>query len=63
MWAGRRSGGQLAWEQAVTANDYIPRPDAQVHAWQNNFVTYFNNHLAELGLVGSDVLDLNDTDA
>jgi len=32
------------------ANDYIPRPDAQFHAWRNNFVTYVNGHLADLGL-------------
>ena len=35
------------------ANDYIPRPDARFHAWQNNFVTYVNGHLAELGLATS----------
>ena len=32
------------------ANDYIPRPDAQFHARRNNFVTYVNGHLADLGL-------------
>lgn len=32
------------------ANDYITRPDAQFHAGQNNFVTYVNDHLADLGL-------------
>ena len=32
------------------ANDYIPRPHARFHAWQNNFVTYVNGHLADLGL-------------
>jgi hypothetical protein len=32
------------------ANDYIPRPDARFHAWQNNFVTYVNGHLPDLGL-------------
>ena len=26
------------------ANDRIPRPDAEFHAWQNNFVTYVNGH-------------------
>ena len=31
------------------ANDYIPRPDAQLHAWQSSFVTYVNGHLADLG--------------
>ena len=31
------------------ANDYIPRPDARFHARQNNFVTYVNGHLADLG--------------
>ena len=32
------------------ANDSIPRPDAQFHAWQNNFVTYVNGHLVDSGL-------------
>ena len=32
------------------ANDYIPRPDAQFHAWRNNFATYVNGHLADWGL-------------
>ena len=30
--------------------DYIPAGDAQFHAWQNNFIVYVNNHLADLGL-------------
>ena len=32
------------------ANDYVPRPDAQFHAWRNNFVTDVNGHLADLAL-------------
>ncbi len=32
------------------ANDDIPGPNAQFHAWQNNFVTYVNGHLADWGL-------------
>jgi len=36
------------------ANDYIPRPDAQFHAWRNSFVTYINGHLADLGLAAGD---------
>ena|GEM_PF-6290308 len=36
------------------ANDYIPRPDARFHAWQNNFVTYVNGHLADLALAAGD---------
>ncbi|GAF82962.1 unnamed protein product [marine sediment metagenome] len=32
------------------ANDYIPRPDAQFHAWRNNVGTYLNGHLADSGL-------------
>ena len=32
------------------ANDYIPRPNARFHAWQNNVVTYVNGHLADLRL-------------
>jgi hypothetical protein len=45
------------------AGDYIPAGDAQFHAWQNNFVVYVNGHLAELGLVAGDVVDLNATAA
>jgi len=43
--------------------DYIPAADAQFHAWQNNFVTYVNNHLADLGLDAADVVDLNNSAA
>ena len=32
------------------ANDYIPHPHAQLHARRNNFATYVNGHLADLGL-------------
>ena len=32
------------------ASDSIPRPAAQFHSRQNNFVTYVNGHLADLGL-------------
>ena len=40
-------------------NDYIPRPAARLHAWQDNFVTYVNGHLADLGLATGDLVDLN----
>lgn len=30
------------------ANEYIPCPDARFRAWQNNFVTYVNGHVADL---------------
>ena len=36
------------------ANDYIPRPDARFHAWQNDFVTCVNGPLADSGLAASD---------
>jgi len=43
------------------ANDYIPRPAAGFHAGQNNFVTYVNGHLADLGLaagaMGAEIRD------
>ena len=39
--------------------DYIPGGEAQFHAWQNNFIVYVNNHLADLGLVAGDVVGLN----
>ncbi len=32
------------------ANDYIPRPVAPFHPWQNNFVTHVNAPLADPGL-------------
>ena len=35
--------------------DYIPAPDAEFHAWQQNFVTCANANLAALGLVASDM--------
>ena len=44
-------------------NDYIPPPDARSHAWQNNFVTYVNGHLVDLGLAPSDVVDVNNSAA
>ena len=31
--------------------DYIPGPDSQFDAWQQNFITYANANLAGLGLV------------
>ena len=41
------------------ARDYIPAPDGDFHNWQNNFVTYVNAHLADLGLVAGDVAPVN----
>ena len=29
------------------ANDYIPHPDARLHAWQNNFVAHVHGPLAD----------------
>jgi len=34
-------------------------PDGDFHIWQNNFVTYVNTHLADLGLVAGDVARVN----
>ena len=50
MRPGRCCAGQLAQGQAIMANDSIPRPDGRFHARQNNFVTYVNGHLADVGL-------------
>ena len=44
-------------------NDYVPRPVAQFHTWQNNFVTYVNGYLADLGLAAGNVVDLNNSAA
>ncbi len=35
--------------------DYIPGPDAEFDAWQQNFVAYANANLAALGLVAGDM--------
>ncbi len=35
--------------------DYIPAPDAEFNAWQQNFVTYASANLAGLGLVAGDM--------
>jgi len=40
-------------------NNYIPGPDGDFHAWQNDFVTYVNAHLADLGLAAGDVAPIN----
>ena len=45
------------------ANDYIPPPDARFDAWQNNFVTCINGYPADVGLVASDVVALNNSAA
>lgn len=39
--------------------DYIPAADAQFQAWQANFVTYVNAHMADLGLAPDDVAAVN----
>jgi hypothetical protein len=44
---------------AVMANDDIPGPDGDFHAGQDNFVSYVNAHLADLGLPAGDVAPLN----
>lgn len=41
----------------MIANDHIPRPDARFDAWHNNFGTYVNGHLADLGIEAADVVD------
>ena len=35
--------------------DYMPSPDGDFDTWQNNFYTYANAHLADLGLVAADL--------
>ena len=37
----------------------MAQPDGDFHIWQNNFVTYVNAHLADLGLVAGDVAPIN----
>jgi hypothetical protein len=39
-------------------NDYIPSADADFDGWQQNFYSYVNAHLAELGLVAADLAPL-----
>ena len=36
------------------ANDYIPRPDARFHAWQDNLLVCVNGHLADWGPAPAD---------
>ena len=38
--------------------DYIPSPDGDFDTWQNNFYTYANAHLVDLGLVAADLTPL-----
>ena len=35
--------------------DYIPGGDAEFNAWLDNFITYANANLANLGLVQGDI--------
>lgn len=39
--------------------DFIPDSDTQFTAWVNNFVTYVNANLADLGLVAGDMTPVN----
>jgi hypothetical protein len=39
--------------------DYIPRSDTEFQAWANNFITYANAHLAELGLDPGDMTPIS----
>ena len=40
------------------AIDYIPSADADFDVWQQNFYTYVNTHLAELGLTAAELAPL-----
>jgi hypothetical protein len=40
------------------SKDYIPDPDGDFFAWEQNFLAYVNANLAALGLVGADVAPL-----
>ena len=39
--------------------DYIPRSDTAFQAWVNNFITYANTHLPDLGLMPPDTIPLS----
>lgn len=39
--------------------DYIPDADSEFGAWADNLMGYANGHLAELGLVAGDLVDLS----
>ena len=38
--------------------DYIPRSDTEFQAWVDNFVSYANVHLVELGIVPGDMMPI-----
>lgn len=38
--------------------DYIPRPDAEFLPWEQNFVLYASNNLADIGLAVGDLQDV-----
>ena len=40
------------------ANDYIPGNDSEFQAWLENFVTYVNAHLADLGIIPPDIIPI-----
>jgi hypothetical protein len=48
-----------AQENTMSAEDYIPKPDAELPPYLNNFVTYANANLVALGLVAADVTPIS----
>ncbi len=42
------------------AHDYIPGSDTAFQVWVDNFTTYANAHLAELGIIPPDVIPITD---
>jgi len=42
------------------AKDYIPSSDTGLQAWVDNFITYANDHLVELGISPTDMILISD---
>jgi len=40
------------------ANDYIPGSDTEFQIWVDNFVTYANAHLADLGIIPPNIIPI-----
>lgn len=43
--------------------DYIPSSDTAFQVWVNNFVTYANTHLPELGMIPPDIIPVSSANA
>lgn len=49
----------IFYERTSIIADYIPRSDTEFQAWVENFVTYANTHLADLGITPGDMIPIS----